>query len=98
MLGFMDRRCHARNVQQPFGLKINGCRCKTRNWSLGGFRIVGNHVEFKVGDRLDGEIGPVGDGGEGTFSAVVAHVTDDGEVGFKAARNNPRGLPRDGGT
>lgn len=79
-----ERRAHARQYAptQQLTLKIEGRRCVTVDWSLGGAKLERYHRPLQRGDLLEGRIGGIR-GVKGEFVANVVRVDEDGEVGLQ---------------
>jgi hypothetical protein len=73
-----DRR-HAPRFQKPaLWLELDGWRYKTRDWSLGGFRIGDCRKPPRPRDRVQGRI--EGIGCIGSFTAEVVRINEDGSI------------------
>ncbi len=84
-----DRRKHARNTTPSLELKIDGRKYRTLDWSLGGLRINGFHVDVKPRDRLSGTIAGVSGVGPGEFVAEVLRVAENGDVSVRLLEISP---------
>ena len=85
-----DRRRHRRVYGRPLCLEIDGNKYKTRDWSLGGFRLVGSFADAKVGDRVGGTIRVPGGAEPGPFTAEVVRLTEYGDVALRFLETSPR--------
>lgn len=78
-----DRRRNARIYDRPLLLLIEGYEYKTLDWSLSGFRIAAFHRPMTRLERFDGMIGAIDGEGRGEFTAEVARIAANGEIGAR---------------
>ncbi len=78
-----DRRAHRRIYDRPLTLEFDGKKYKTRDWSTGGFRLVGPVAHVRVRDRVTGKIRMGRFGTKGAFTAEVVRIDDNGDVAMR---------------
>ena len=78
-----ERRRHRRIQHIKLTIIINGERYKTKDWSLGGFRIHAPEMNVLTNDDLAGEIRGPGMFDRGDFKACVAWTSESGECGAR---------------
>ncbi|MDO9458925.1 MAG: PilZ domain-containing protein [Alphaproteobacteria bacterium] len=76
-----ERRRHRRLQTSKLTIVINGKRYKTKDWSLGGFRVVVPGNNFNTNQRISGAIHGPGLFDRGAYEAVIVWTADDGELG-----------------
>lgn len=77
-----EKRRHPRYTYPRLRLIIEGRRYKTRNWSLGGFRVDRFHRPLGKFERMTGELRVPG-GSKTTFFGEVAWTNDDNDFGLR---------------
>ena len=78
-----ERRRHRRIQHIKLTIIIDGRRYKTKDWSLGGFRIHAADMNVLTNDNLSGEIRGPGMFDRGDFEACVAWTAESGELGAR---------------
>ncbi len=87
-----ERRRHRRFEQPVLELHLAGGCHRTRNWSLGGFRLSAVPGRYRPGTRLEGTIVlPPGAGRAetGSFLAEVVRHEADGELHLRVLEIAP---------
>ena len=79
----VEQRRHVRYSGPALILTIEGHRYKTRDWSLGGFRVARFHRPIVPGTPVRGVIGVTGSAAVGEFVAEIVHGSNDTGVGLR---------------
>lgn len=78
-----ERRRHRRIQDSKLTIIIDGTRYKTKDWSLGGFRLHVPEMTVYTNDDIAGEIHGPGLFDRGDFKACVAWTSENGEFGVR---------------
>ncbi len=78
-----ERRRHRRIQSVKLTIVIGENRYKTKDWSLGGFRIHALDQKFQANGHVAGLIHGPGLFDRGTFDGFIAWVSESGEVGVR---------------
>ena len=81
----VERRRYRRIQEVKLTILIGDLRFKTRDWSLGGFRIFAPELVFRSNDLISGFIHGPGLFDRGSFEGFVAWVSETGEMGVRFA-------------
>ena len=96
LFGKRDQRRHARNRTRPLEVWFGDQRYYTLDWSRSGLCISTPRAKIQRGDLVTGYVGHMKAARLGRFAAVVARVTDNGDVGLRFLRCAPPALLRPG--
>lgn len=80
-----ERRRYRRIQEVKLTILIGDQRFKTKDWSLGGFRIFAPELAFRSNDLINGFIQGPGLFDRGSFEGFVAWVSETGEMGVRFA-------------
>lgn len=78
-----ERRRHRRIQDTKLTIIIDGKRYKTKDWSLGGFRIQAPEITIQTNENITGEIRGPGLFDRSDFKACVAWTSESGEFGVR---------------
>ena len=81
LLGWSDRRRHARHTAPTLKVRIQGKRYRTKNWSLTGFRLDDFDGVCAWGEQIRGVI--LFEGCRGGVVAEAVRVGPGQAVGFR---------------
>lgn len=78
-----ERRRHPRRLLPRLILSIEDHTYRTRDWSLGGFRISGFHRDVRPGEQFNGSVVTWLGLRRETFDTDVVRLTPEGDVSFR---------------
>ncbi len=78
-----ERRRYRRIQGVKLTILTGDHRYKTKDWSLGGFRIQAPELQLRTNDYISGAIHGPGLFNRGTFDGHVAWVAESGELGVR---------------
>lgn len=78
-----EKRRHRRHVSPPLTLHFEGHRYRTRDWSIGGFRLDAFHRPLKPGDTLQGSVKTLFGLASEDFEADVVRPIAEGGYGCR---------------
>jgi len=78
-----ERRRYRRISSLVLRVTIDGIRYKTRDWSLGGFKIAAGPTGKAIGEQVTGTVRVGLAGLSGPFAAEVLRHERDGNVAFR---------------
>lgn len=85
-----EKRKHPRHRQPALVIRTEGACHKTRDWSLGGFRLDGFHQPLAPKDRISGTIALGRFGERGEFVAEVARMSEESGIGLRLLEISPQ--------
>jgi len=77
------RRRHRRIQTVKLTILIGKRRYKTRDWSLGGFRIAAPDLAYRSNQPISGKLNGPGLFDSGEFEGVISWVSEQGEIGVR---------------
>lgn len=78
-----ERRRYRRVSTLVLRVTIDGVRYKSRDWSLGGFRLAAGPTNKAVGEHVTGTVRIGLAGLSGPFAAEVVRQDEEGSVAFR---------------
>ena len=94
LFGKRDRRRHARNLSRPLEVWFGDQRYFSLDWSRSGVCINPRRIVVQRGDLVTGYAGHLSEARLGRFTAVVARVGQNGEIGMRFLKRGPGELLR----
>ncbi len=85
-----EKRKHPRHRQPTLVIRTEGACHKTRDWSLGGFRLERFHQALAPKERITGTIALGRFGERGDFVAEVVRVSADSGIGLRILEISPQ--------
>lgn len=77
------RRRHRRIQTVKLTIVIGERRYKTKDWSLGGFRIAAPDLAYQSNQPISGKLNGPGLFVRGEFEGIISWVSEQGEIGVR---------------